>query len=180
LLWNCPSIHIQIKSFGWKGPRTLKEVLSMRNRVLTLAWGIALILGIAGPVIAQDNGVQQPSARQQLEQIHGAKSIDEELARLTKDMELTPQQQQQVRSLLNEHHDTIQALLDTNPTASRESLGPQIHAVSDEAHREIHALLTAQQKELEKAMQQRENNGDENRRAVQHAPSSPGPSPSIS
>jgi hypothetical protein len=42
-------------------------------------------------------------------------------------------------------------------------LGPQIHTISDETHREIHALLTDRQKELEKAMQQRENDGEENR-----------------
>jgi hypothetical protein len=31
---------------------------------------LGLMLGIAGPAIAQDNGVQQPSARAQLEHIH--------------------------------------------------------------------------------------------------------------
>jgi hypothetical protein len=66
----------------------------------------------------------------------------------TKDLELTPQQQQQVRPLLDEHHDRIQALLDKNPTASRQQLAPQIHS-----------LLTDHQKELEKAMQQCEHDG---------------------
>jgi len=61
-----------------------------------------------------------PSASQQLQPIHTPQSIDQELARLTKDMELTPQQQQQVRPLLTQHHDKIQALLDKNPTASRQ------------------------------------------------------------
>jgi hypothetical protein len=66
--------------------------------------------------------------------------------------------------LLQEHHDKIQLLLDKNPHASRQELGPQIHAISDETHREIHSLLTDRQKELEKAMQQREENGLGNRR----------------
>ena len=54
-------------------------------------------------------------------------------------------------------------------------LGSQIHAISDETHREIHALLTAPLKELEMAMQQREHNGRENRRpaAASPQPSSP-------
>ena len=65
----------------------------------------------------------------------------------TKDLELTPQQQQ-VRPLLDEHHDRIQALLDKNPTASRQQLA-----------RQIHSLLTDHQKELEKAMQLREHDG---------------------
>jgi hypothetical protein len=74
---------------------------------------------------------------------------------------LTPEQQRQVKPLLQEHHDKIQALFDKNPNASRQELDPQIHAISDETHRQIHALLSDHQKELEKAMQQREHKGEE-------------------
>src|SRR6202166_4552564 len=136
----------------------------MRNRPSTLAYGVMLMLGIAGAATAQDNGAQQPSARQQLQRIHTPQSIDQELAHLTKDLELTPEQQQQVRPLLEEHHDRIQALLDKNPSSSRHELGPQIHAISDQTHREIHALLNDHKQQLEKAMQQREHQGGENRR----------------
>jgi periplasmic protein CpxP/Spy len=146
----------------------------MRDPSFRLAWGVVLVLGMAGAGMAQDNGVQEPSARQQLQHIHTPQSIDQELARLTKDLELTPEQQQQVRPLLQEHHDKIQVLLDKNPNASRQELGPQIHAISDETHREIHALLTDRQKGLEKAMQQREDNGEENRRPISSAAESPG------
>ena len=78
-------------------------------------------------------------------------------------IDLTPEQQQKVRPLLQEHHDKIQAVLDKNPNASRQELALQIHAISDETHHKIHALLTDHQKELEKAMQQREHNGEESR-----------------
>ena len=152
----------------------------MRSRSFTVMFGVMLMLGVAGTGVAQDNGMQQPSARQQLQHIHTPHSIKQELARLTKELELTPEQQQKVRPLLEEHHDKIQALLDKNPNASRRELGPQIHAISDETHREIHALLTDHQKELEKAMQQREHNGEENRRAAPPAATSPGPSSSAS
>jgi len=148
----------------------------MRNRLFRLSYGGVLILAVAGPTTAQDNGAQQPSAREQLRAIHSPKSIGQELARLAKDLELTPKQQQQVRPLLVEHHDRIQALLDKNPTASRQKLAPQIHAISDQTHREIHALLTDRQKELEKTMQQREHNGEENRRPAPPAATSPEPS----
>jgi Spy/CpxP family protein refolding chaperone len=139
-----------------------------------------LMLGMAGPAVAQDNGAQPPSARQQLQDIHRPQSIDQELARLTKDLELTPEQQQQIRPFLDEHHDRIQALLDKNPNASRQALGPQIHAISDETHHKIHALLTDHQKELEKAMQQREHRGEENRRPAPSVAQPPDPSLSIS
>jgi DNA anti-recombination protein RmuC len=150
----------------------------MRNRPFTLAYGLMFLLGTAGLAVAQDNAVQQPSARQQLQHIHTPQSIDQELARLTKDLELTSKQQQQVRPLLDEHHDRIQALLDKNPNASRQQLGPQIHAISDETHQKIHALLTDHQKELEQAMQQREHHGGENRRSAPPAAASPQPSSS--
>src|SRR3984885_8266386 len=133
----------------------------MKHQWFRLAWGILLVLGMAEAGMAQDGGVQEPSARQQLQHIHTPQSIDQELARLTKDLQLTSGQQQQVRPLLQEHHDKIQALLDKNPNASRKDLDPQIHAISDETHREIHTLLTDHQKELEKAMQEREHNGQE-------------------
>ena len=135
----------------------------MRGLSFTLTYGTVLILGMAGSAVAQDNREQQPSARQQLQQIHTPQSIDQELARLTKDLELTTEQQKQVRPILDEHHDRIQALLDKNPAASRQELAPQIHAISDETHRKIHVLLTDHQRELEKAMQKREHNGQEHR-----------------
>ena len=152
----------------------------MRNRPFTLACGVTLMLGMAGPAVAQDNGAQQPSARQQLQHIHTPQSLDQKLAQLTKDLELTPEQQQQVRPLLEEHHDRIQALLDKNPKASRQELAPQIHAISDETHRKIHALLSDHQKELEKVMQHRAHNGGENRRSAPPAAAPLKPSSSAS
>jgi ribosome recycling factor len=157
----------------------IRRNLAMRNRLFTLLYGAMFMLAVAAVAVAQDNGAQQPSARQQLQNIHAPESIDQELSRLTKDLQLTSEQQKQVRSLLQEHHDRIQSLLDKNPAASRQDLGPQIHAISDETHRQIHALLTDHQKELESAMQQRENNNQENRRtapppAASAKPPSPG------
>ncbi len=61
----------------------------MRNRPSTLAYGVMFMLGTANPAVAQNNGAQQPSEREQLQHIHTPQSIDQELARLTKDLELT-------------------------------------------------------------------------------------------
>jgi Spy/CpxP family protein refolding chaperone len=155
----------------------LKEVWIMRIRSFILACGVTVMLGVSAAV-AQDNGAQQPSARQQLQHFHTPQSIEQELDHLTKDLQLTPEQQQQVRPLLQEHHDRIQALLNKNPNTSRQDLDPQIHAISDETHREIHALLTDRQKELEKAMQEREHKGQENRNPT--PPSAPPSDPNLS
>src|ERR1700736_4625939 len=94
---------------------------------LTLAFNGVLALGIAGVAMPQENAPRSQG-------IHTPRSIDQELDRLTKDLELTATQRKQVRPLLEEHHDKIQALMDKNPTLSREALGPQIHAISDETH----------------------------------------------
>jgi hypothetical protein len=129
----------------------------MPNRGIT--YGVIVTFAMACLTLAQDDMVQRPSARRQLQHIHTPRSIDQELARLTEGLELTPEQQQQVRPMLEQHHDRIQTLLDESPTASRQQLGPQIHAISDETHREIHVLLSAHQQQLEKALQQREPRG---------------------
>jgi hypothetical protein len=134
----------------------------MRTRSFTLACRVMLMPGLVLHAAAQNNGAQQPSARQQLQHIHTPQSIDQKLAQLTKDLELAPRQQEQVRPLLEEHHNRIQAVLDKNPTKSRQELAPQVHAISDDTHRKIHALLTDRQKELEKAMHH-EHNGAENK-----------------
>src|SRR3984893_12943674 len=141
----------------------MRRTPQMPKRAVKLMYAVMLTLGMASLPIAQDNPVLPPSARQQREHIHAPQSIDQELVRLTKDLELTQEQQQQVRPLLEEHHNRIQALVDNNPSASRQELGPQIHAISEATHREIHALLSDHQKQLEKAMQQREHRDEENR-----------------
>jgi len=118
-----------------------------------------LALGMTGIAMAQENA-PQPQGRNQAHQgIHGPRSIDQELDHLTKDLELTPNQRKQIRPLLEEHHDRIQALFDKNPKLSRQDLGPQIHAISDDTHHEIEALLTEHQKQLAKAMQERMHKG---------------------
>src|ERR1035438_2891548 len=78
---------------GLRRESSRRRLLSMRIRPLMLAYGVMLTLGMAGPALAQDNGVQQPSARQQLQHIHTPQSIYQELAHLTKDLELTSEQQ---------------------------------------------------------------------------------------
>lgn len=145
----------------------------MQGHTFRFVFGFMLILGMAGSALAQDSQGQQASARQQLQHIHTPQSIGQELARLTKDLELTPGQQKQVRPLLQEHHDRIQALLDKNPKGSRQELAAQIHAISDETHRKIHSLLTDHQKELEKAMQMHEHSGEKNRRSAPDSAVSP-------
>lgn len=132
----------------------------MRNQMFIVLCGTMLLLGITGAAAAQE------TASQQLQAIHGPQSIDQKLDQLTKDLQLTPEQQKQVKTLLEEHHNKIQALFDKNPTATRQALGPQIHAISDETHREIHTLLNDNQKELEKKLLQRGRKDEEDKQST--------------
>src|SRR4051812_46451501 len=97
--------QLRIKLVVAVGAVSLGGRCQMRGLSFTLTYGTVLILGMAGSAVAQNNGEQQPSARQQLQHIHTPQSINQELARLTKDLELTPEQQKQVRPILDEHHD---------------------------------------------------------------------------
>jgi hypothetical protein len=71
--------------------------------------------------------------------VHDSRTAGNELAHLTKDLELTPEQQQAIKPLLQKQHDRIQALLEIEP------------------------LLTDHQKQLAEAIQQRMH-ADEERR----------------
>jgi periplasmic protein CpxP/Spy len=128
--------------------------------------GLTGVLALGMTVIAMDqkNAPHSQGPNDARPAIHGPRSLDQELDHLTKDLELTPNQRKQIKPLLQEHHDRIQALFDKNPGVSRQDLAPQIHAITDETHHQIHALLTEHQKKLEKAMQDRMHNGEESRR----------------
>ena len=139
--------------------------------VFTVGLTGMLALGMTGIAMAQENAPQPQGPNQARQGIHGPRSIDQELDHLTKDLELTPKQRKQVRPLLEEHHDRIQALFDDNPKLSRKDLDPQIHAISDETHHQIEALLTEHQRQLAKAMQERMHHGEESRRPAPSTPS---------
>jgi periplasmic protein CpxP/Spy len=118
-----------------------------------------IVLGTSGAVLAQQDAGQTQGVNHSAPAVHGPRSIDQELDHLTKDLELSAQQRVQVRPLLELHYYRIQALLDKNPNRSRQELGEQIHAISEQTHHEIEALLNDHQKQLAKAMQDRMHAG---------------------
>ena len=118
----------------------MRNILDIRlfspRLTLGVTLSVAVALATANSITAQEN-VSQPQATDPATRwIHGPRSIDKELDHLTKELELTLKQREQIRPLLVEHHDRIQALLDKNPKLSREDLQPQIHAISDQTHHE--------------------------------------------
>jgi hypothetical protein len=104
--------------------------------------------------------------RERMQQNHdAARSIEQQVSRLTKDLELTPEQQEKVRKLSWAHNARIQKILDTAPpTLTREAFTAQVHAISRDYHDAVNAILTPHQLELVKAMVSRLDGGNENRR----------------
>ena len=120
----------------------------MRNTLIAVAFGGLLIVG---GVICNDTASAQT---------RGPRSIDQEMDHLTKELELTAAEQKAIMPLLLEHRQRIQALFDQHPSTPRDALRPQIHAISDDTHREIDQLLTDHQRQLVKVMQDRMHRGD--------------------
>ena len=89
---------------------------------------------------------------------HAPRTIDQKLDHLTKELQLTPVQQEEIRPLLLQYQREIKTLIDRNPSAPREALSTQIHGISDQTHHKIDALLTDHQKQLAEVMQARMNN----------------------
>jgi hypothetical protein len=114
---------------------------TMRNKLISVALGGMLTLY---GVIWNDTASAQA---------RGPRTIDQEMEHLTKELELTSIEQTEIRPLLLEHRRRIQALFDQDPSAPREALRTQIHAISDNTHHEIEELLTDHQRQLAKVMQ---------------------------
>jgi len=146
--------------------------------VSMLLLGCVAVLGAAGCGTAQEqaapaqaNEAQPLQAaadwRDRMQKNHDAeRSIAQQVSRLTRDLDLTPAQQMKVRQLAKEHNDRIQEILDTAPdTLTYEGFQTQVHAISQDFHNSVNAILTPHQLELMKAMVGRLDSGRESRRA---------------
>jgi prephenate dehydrogenase len=125
-----------------------------------LWFGGVAVLGAAGCTRAQEKASPPQAQAQQTHPLQGAadwrermqknhsadSSIEHQVRRLTKDLDLTPEQQAKVR-------------------LTHEAFTAQVHAISQEYHDSVNAILTPQQLELMKAMVGRLDSGTENRRA---------------
>jgi periplasmic protein CpxP/Spy len=105
--------------------------------------------------------------REQMQKNHNAEqSIEQQVSRLTKDLDLTSEQQAKVRQLAQDHNHRIQEILDTAPdTLTYQGFQTQVHAISQDFHNSVNAILTPHQLELMKAMVGRLDSGTERRRA---------------
>jgi hypothetical protein len=143
-----------------------------------ILFAFVAVLGAAGHATAQQRAAPSQLAqalplqgamdwRQRVRKNHDPEqSIEQQVRRLTRDLELTPEQQEQVRQLSKKHSDRIQKILDTAPpTLTYNDFTAQVHAISQEYHDAVDALLTPHQLALMQAMVDRLDQGSEDRRA---------------
>jgi hypothetical protein len=144
----------------------MKSTLLFAGMALLVAGGRARAQDRTGPPQAQ---AQQGASdwRVRMQQNHNAEqSIGQEVGRLTKVLELTPDQQTKVRQLAWVHHDRIQKILDSAPpTLTRADFNTQVHAISAQFHDSVNAMLSPHQLELMKSMLGHGSGGLGSRRA---------------
>jgi hypothetical protein len=94
-----------------------------------------------------------PDWRQRMIARGGAVSVDQAVANLTKNLDLTPAQVARIRPILEAHHDRIRNILEVAPaTLTHEQFMTQVHQISAETHDQVNALLTDRQRALVKQL----------------------------
>jgi len=148
----------------------------MHKRLFTLALSGLLTLG-ASAILAQDNPPPPPDQNQAGPPPDGARGRgmrmdpDRQLARLTRELNLSSDQQDKIKPLLVERQQKMQALFQDQSLA-QEDRRRQMRTISEGTNNSIKALLNDDQKQKFDAMQEhmRHNRGE-------GGPSGPPPPP---
>jgi protein CpxP len=124
----------------------------MRNQLFTLALGGLLTLGATGAAVAQDNAQPQDQGQQG----HGPRRMnpDRQLEHMTKELGLSADQQSQIKPLLVDRQQKVEALFQ-DQSVSGEDRRAKMQSIRQETQGKIEAVLNDQQKQKFEAMQER-------------------------
>jgi periplasmic protein CpxP/Spy len=128
----------------------------MRNKILTIALGGLLAISATSAVFAQDTSQPQqpPPGQGQWGGGHGrGMDPDRQLEHLTKALSLTADQQGQIKPILVDRQQKMQALFQ-NQSLSREDRHSQMQAIHQDTDSRINAVLNDEQKQKYQAMQE--------------------------
>jgi Spy/CpxP family protein refolding chaperone len=130
------------------------QTTAMRNKILTIALGGLLAIGATSAVFAQETSQpQQPPPGQGQWGGHGrGMDPDHQLEHLTKALSLTADQQGQIKPILVDRQQKMQALFQ-NQSLSREDRRSQMQAIHQDTETKINAVLNDEQKQKYQAMQ---------------------------
>jgi Spy/CpxP family protein refolding chaperone len=124
----------------------------MRNQLFTLALGGLLTLGVSGAAMAQDNPATQQDQGQS-GRGPGRMNPDRQLEHMTKELGLTADQQNQIKPLLVDRQQKVQALFQ-DQSISQEDRRAKMQSIRQESQSKIEAVLNDQQKQKFATMQQ--------------------------
>ncbi len=125
----------------------------MRNSLVTLALGGLLVLGPPVAARAQDNPQYQRGGRH-----GGGMNPDRQLERMTRELGLTTDQQAQIKPLLVDHQQKMQALFQ-NQSLSQYDRRAQMRTLNEGYRNGVKALLTDSQRQKFDAMQDHMRHG---------------------
>jgi periplasmic protein CpxP/Spy len=135
----------------------------MRNTLFTLALGGVLAFSATSALYAQDNTAPAPQEQQQGQWGHGHRQMDpdRQLAHMTRALDLTADQQTQIKPILADRQQKMQALFQ-DQSLSREDRHSKMQAIQQDTKGKIEAVLNDQQKQKFESMHQRGPRGGEN------------------
>lgn len=123
----------------------------MHRKVCLYALSAFLMLGaFSGAAIAQDNTTPPPMPMRG----HHRMSPERQLKHMTKQLDLTPDQQSQIKPILESRQQQMQALWQ-DQTLSREDRRQKMMAIQQDSNGKIEGVLNDTQKQKYEAMQAR-------------------------
>lgn len=132
----------------------------MRNKLFTLTLGGMLALGTTAAIWAQDNAApaqdqSQAQPDQPMEHGRGHRGMDpdRQLQHLTKALDLNADQQSQIKPILEDRQQKMQALWQ-DQSLSRQDRRSKAMDIQQDTHSKIEAVLNDQQKQKFEQMQE--------------------------
>jgi periplasmic protein CpxP/Spy len=139
----------------------------MYKHLLRIAAAMALAFGLAicGNQVKAQSGSPENSHRGRRQQM----SPDQQLERLSKALNLTDDQKQQIRPILQDRQDKMQGVR-SDTSLSREDRMNKMRSTFEETNSKIRAVLNDEQKPKFDQMQQRRREQMQNRGNTEHNP----------
>ncbi|HKD59276.1 MAG TPA: hypothetical protein VKB47_02385 [Terracidiphilus sp.] len=125
----------------------------MRNRLFTLALGGVFALGTTA-ALAQDATPTQTSPVQEQGKSKKNMDPDQQLQRLTNKLNLSADQQNQIKPILEERQQKMQAL-SLNQSLTQDDRRSQAKSIKSDSNSRIEAVLNNDQKQKFEAMQEK-------------------------
>ena len=132
----------------------------MRKTLYSVALTGLLTLGIAGTAFAQDNAAQEPQAPPAQDGGHGPRRMDpdKQLQHMTKVLNLSADQQTQIKPILSDTDQKMQALWQ-DQSISRQDRHAKMQSIHEDSNAKIEAVLNSDQKQKFEAMHERMRRG---------------------